>query len=701
MILADILNHRDNAGAAACPPGLRLVRPQQPQHIGPDARIPQLAAAVLIGTPPLPASPKLGYGEAVGAASAEAGAKANAMVATVVGLDGVLAGKRFTIGSEPVTFGRGDENDVVLTSRLASAVHAELRYEAGGYVLLDRGSRNGTWVNGALVTAHQLQPGDEIVLGGQAFRFEASEAQAPAQAAPVRADGRGTPPASVPVLCVTVTGGGPVGLSFALLLDHLMGARAAIKVYDNRWLRDGDRVVWKTADQGNVRRQQVVTVQSRQYLKLPPEVQDRLFTPGAYTEMWPKGPDSIQDLGPRNVRIAYVEDQLLALANEKTDHIRLIPERFDPETAQRDLSGQHVLAICEGSRSRTLEYFADRFGACDSSMYALDGQQVQDLVLGLRVKSDLPDPMAVLLTVAQNRFLLNSLRGEGFLNMRLTDEEAKEAVGMDPVERVFTECIQSSPCLLELRANREFYCAGHQALFLPALVKGSALWPRVQEGLQLFGVRPENLTAVTGFRLDMVQRPRFTAQLYPRTATAPGTFGFLLGDAANAIHFWPGRGLNSGLASVISLSRCLAATWRGRTLRDADFLRHEAVMAMLQYRHKSRAWRQMVTTDAAGNARAIKDQIAQGIAEGEQGAFDNEADLNALMTLLSQIRDRLAPRVEGMPDDATLRAHLERLPGPMLHTLLVSEAWDTGNVAGEEVDVEWLLEAAEAGAELA
>jgi hypothetical protein len=31
-----------------------------------------------------------------------------------------------------------------------------------------------------------------------------------------------------------------------------------------------------------------------------------------------------------------------------------------------------------------------------------------------------------------------------------------------------------------------------------------------------------------------------------------------------------------------------------------------------------------------------------------------------------------------------------------LHTLVVSEAWDTGNVGGEEVDVEWLLKAAAA-----
>ena len=42
-------------------------------------------------------------------------------------------------------------------------------------------------------------------------------------------------------------------------------------------------------------------------------------------------------------------------------------------------------------------------------------------------------------------------------------------------------------------------------------------------------------------------------------------------------------------------------------------------MAMLQYRHKSRAWRQMVTTDAEGNPRAIKDLIALGIALGVFG----------------------------------------------------------------------------------
>lgn len=615
------------------------------------------------------------------------------MTATIVGLEGGLVGKKFVVGSEPLTFGRGEENDIVLPTPSASRLHAELRREAAGYVLYDRGSTNGTLVNGAPVTVRPLKSGDQIQIGEELFRFDVLDARSTLQAIPVPAAVHTGAKAREDVLRVTVAGGGPVGLSFALLLEHLMGARVAVKVYESRWARDGRRTVWKGTDQGNARRQQVVTIQSRQFLKLPAYVQEGLFVPGAYTEMWPKGPDSIEDLGPRNVRIAFIEDQLPALADCKPERIELVPERFDPASAEDDLAAQHVLAICEGARSRTLEHFSDNFGAAEASVYSLNGTHVQDMVLGLRVKSDLPDPMAVLLTVTQNRFLLNSLRGEGFLNMRLTEQETREAVGIDPVRQLFTECIQAQPCLLELRSSGEFYCGMHHALFLPALLKGSAFWTRVEEGLQLFGVTPENLTAVTGFRLDMVQRPRFTAQLYPRTATTPGTFGFLLGDAANAIHFWPGRGLNSGLASAISLARCLAIARRSTALRDADFIRHEAVMAMLQYRHKTRAWRQMVATDEGGSTRAIRDVIGQGIIESDDGACDREADFDALMRRLIQTRGRLESRIAGLPDDATLRGHLQSLPASLVHTLVVSQPWDTSNVGGEEVDVEWLLEA--------
>jgi 2-polyprenyl-6-methoxyphenol hydroxylase-like FAD-dependent oxidoreductase len=603
----------------------------------------------------------------------------------LVGLQGPLMGKRFPIGKTPITFGRSEDNVVLLTSNFASRNHAELRCEDGGYVLRDRGSRNGTRVNGAPVTAHRLQPGDQIIIGDETFRFETGE---PHPSASILADETILQMPAGPTLRVTISGGGPVGLSLALLLDHLLGSQVAIQVYEGRWKWEGDQILWKTPVEGNIRRMQVVTVQSRQYLKLPPEMQERLFTPGDFSEMWPSGPDSIEGHGPRNIRIATVEDKLLAMANEKKDRIQLVPAFFDATASRESLTGQHVLAICDGGRSRTRDHFAAKFGAPDPSIYSLNGVQVLDVVLGLRVKSELPDPMAVLLTVSQNRFLLNSLRGEGFLNMRLTDEEAKEAVGIDPIRQVFEECIQSRPCLMERNASGDFFCATHRTVFLPALLRGSALWRRVREGLRLFGVNEDNLTAVTAFRLDMVQRPRFTAQLFPATAKSPGTYGFLIGDAANAVHFWPGRGLNSGLAAAISLARCLKTAWRGATLRDADFARHEAMMSMLQYRHKSRAWRQMVTVDEEGNLQAIKDRIARGVAEGENGAFDRDEDLAALLERMRIIRHRLEKRLSGLPDDATLRKQLELLKGETIHTLLVSDAWDTANVGGEEVDVE-------------
>jgi 2-polyprenyl-6-methoxyphenol hydroxylase-like FAD-dependent oxidoreductase len=613
------------------------------------------------------------------------------MAPEIVGRKGPLTGQRFAVGDGPMTLGRNASNTVMIASPQASRVHAEIRRHADGSVVYDLGSSNGTTVNGVRVASKLLERGDVIRIGDEVFRYEVTDVSQTVlglpPVPPVAVDATGRVIAAGPVLTVSVAGGGPVGLSLALTLERLMGARVAVTVYDARWKREGDRVVWKGEADGNVRRQQVVTVQSRQYLNLPEEVQERLFTPGVFTEMWPAGPDSIRGYGPRNVRIAHVEDTLLAMANE-SERITLVPEKFDITERRDAVAADHVLAICEGSRSRTRDHFQHKFGSPDTSIYSLDGKHLQDVVLGLKVKSRLSDPMAVLLTVAQNRFLLNSLRGEGFLNMRLTEAEAQEVVGIDPVNRTFTDCIASRPCVMARDADGDYRCATHRTLFLPSLIKGSALWKRVVEGLKLFGVAEGDLSAVSAFRLDMVQRPRFTAQLFPATARTPGTYGFLLGDAANAIHFWPGRGLNSGLASAISLARSLSGAWRGRPLRDADFIRHEAAMSMLQYRHKSRAWKAMVTSDEYGNSLAIRDKIAQSIEEAATGPVDRDADIETLMLKLRAIRDRLAARMAGMPDDETLLRHLQALRTETLRTLVASGEWDTVIVGGEEVDID-------------
>ncbi|MFE2644196.1 FHA domain-containing protein [Streptomyces nigra] len=609
------------------------------------------------------------------------------------------------LGEAPLTFGRKSDNDVIIVSVSASRFHAEIIADNGAYVLHDRGSRNGTFVNEQRVERATLTPGDTIRIGDETFLFETQEAVETVMDLSQMDLPRANSVVDPGVLRVTVTGGGPVGLAFALLLEEALAGRVAITVYDGRWVRDGATVVWKDAAQGNVRRQQVVTVQSRQYLALTDEMQTAMFGDGRhFSEMWPLGPDSVDGRPPRNIRIAYIEDQLLRLANRKTA-IRLVPKRFDPSEHKQFITHDHVLVISEGGRSRTREHFADRFGTADASIYSLDGEHIQDIVLGLKVKSRLSDPMSVLLTVAQNRFLLNSLRGEGFLNMRLTREEASNVIGIDPVRQVFEECIAARPCLMSRHEDNEFACPTHGTLFLPALLRNSPLWKRILEGLRLFDVPEQDLSAITSFRLDMVQRPRFTAQLNRPTAERPGTYGFLLGDAANAIHFWPGRGLNSGLASAISLARSLSRVWRGRPLRDADFIRHEAAMSMLQYRHKSRAWNAMVTTDEGGTTRAIKDIIeasmdtvttpaAGGAPQHSSGPAAAPAsssaytDLEILLDRMRNIRERLAPRMPGLPDDDVLRAHLSTLAPATLRTLQESGAWDTVIVGGEEADID-------------
>jgi hypothetical protein len=105
----------------------------------------------------------------------------------IIGLVGPLTGQRFPLGEASLSFGRAAASTVVLEGRQASRHHAELRHEAGGYMLYDRGSRNGTFVNGEQITAQLLQPGDLISIGDDVFSFEMpATASTSAASAPAR-----------------------------------------------------------------------------------------------------------------------------------------------------------------------------------------------------------------------------------------------------------------------------------------------------------------------------------------------------------------------------------------------------------------------------------------------------------------------------------------------------------------------------------
>jgi hypothetical protein len=70
-----------------------------------------------------------------------------------------LNGERLTVGSAP-------DNDVVVGDTSVSRIHALLHQLNGRWFIEDCGSRNGSTVNGHLVTSmHPLNPSDEVRLG--------------------------------------------------------------------------------------------------------------------------------------------------------------------------------------------------------------------------------------------------------------------------------------------------------------------------------------------------------------------------------------------------------------------------------------------------------------------------------------------------------------------------------------------------------
>jgi DNA-binding winged helix-turn-helix (wHTH) protein len=73
--------------------------------------------------------------------------------------------------------GRSEDAAIQIDSRGVSRYHARILVAGGAATLEDLGSKNGSYVNGTLVTTRSLSDGDEIRLGGAVLTFRiASEA---------------------------------------------------------------------------------------------------------------------------------------------------------------------------------------------------------------------------------------------------------------------------------------------------------------------------------------------------------------------------------------------------------------------------------------------------------------------------------------------------------------------------------------------
>jgi pSer/pThr/pTyr-binding forkhead associated (FHA) protein len=93
----------------------------------------------------------------------------------------------------------------------ASGRHAEIRNEDGRYLLIDTGSRNGTWLNGQRIKHAALETRDEIELGRGGPKLEVESVRnRPSSRVPTRRISTGAPqrdprfdPLAVPVTTAT------------------------------------------------------------------------------------------------------------------------------------------------------------------------------------------------------------------------------------------------------------------------------------------------------------------------------------------------------------------------------------------------------------------------------------------------------------------------------------------------------------------
>src|SRR5215510_1282764 len=85
--------------------------------------------------------------------------------AYLVVISGPSFGEMYKLKGERSTLGRGERADIRVLDDGVSREHAAIERDGGKMVLVDNGSTNGTFCNGARVDRHELADGDKISIG--------------------------------------------------------------------------------------------------------------------------------------------------------------------------------------------------------------------------------------------------------------------------------------------------------------------------------------------------------------------------------------------------------------------------------------------------------------------------------------------------------------------------------------------------------
>ena len=91
--------------------------------------------------------------------------------ALVVRSGGGRAGEHFLLEKDSTTVGRSPDCDVFLDDVTVSRRHAQVIRRDGQFVIEDKGSLNGTFLNRRRIESGQLEDGDEVQIGKYKLTF--------------------------------------------------------------------------------------------------------------------------------------------------------------------------------------------------------------------------------------------------------------------------------------------------------------------------------------------------------------------------------------------------------------------------------------------------------------------------------------------------------------------------------------------------